>query len=964
MATIGKEAVIEEDPNSKFLVEPATPLPKSCLWKILQRFYEVKSIDAWRENKVPSFITSNTRLAKCYARLIHNYILDFNSNNDFRKVQIIEVGGGHGRFTYIVLRALEKYEIIWNDLGYPDIPFKYIFTDITKENINFLSDKGNVLNEFSEKKWLDFALFDANNNTPDDIIIGTDKKEKIKSDSPIILICNYVLDSLLTDSIAIESFDNIYRSLVSVYSINKEDDITHPDITNRMSLQWSWLKVDLNESILNNRDENMNVIDNFNNNNILEDIKSDNKLEYIENDEIMRSVIKSYISYNRKLSFVLPIGAIKMLRNFHEFSNGNLLVLIGDKGYPDESEFNSIRIPHIAIHGCMSFMVNLHAIKLYFDFLGGYSIATRYKDTFQITCISGKNKSNIPRTIASFIDSMDELIPDTLLNIQRSFETRNILNYNTDLTNKICYHFNPELKTFLSILRCSGHDPYVFWMLRRGILDNINNLNIRQRSDILYDLKQVYKNIYPLEISIDVCDILAQVCLKSGFVSEAIFYFKQSLILYPNSIHPSTYINLAKCYQSKKDQINSKYYCEKALEIDDKYQPAIDFRSEFLDLSKSISYIIIGCTTSWLFMDIIPTLQFDTMYNCIGIFPIINSYNKCLDLYKYFKDIGYNNHHLDELILFDGNKDFSLDNFDYLSSVLESRPDIEAVILDIPINMMKQYLKVIWKYNKHVMTRSPFCNCVMEAYQLLSLHKSSKTIWFDYSPVKYETILFQMYNILKKFGTLRSINVKYFLPLEDENYQDINNEIFYRIIQCLSSIHISIDGTLIWIYAPKNDQNGKNNRVIYCSWKSYLSIKHNSGNNTDLNNDELTNNYFIEFQTDDDTSNFNDLNEVQCKIDLDIVPWEKCCIEYYFKCSQADITLRKEGPVWDLNVNTENQVYVSKIQCIGLQTANNKFRKLCKDTELNYRLDDSIGYTAWWEAIEQSSDAPVRLLYN
>ncbi|KAL7065625.1 TPR repeat-containing protein, partial [Cryptosporidium serpentis] len=312
MATIGKEAIIEKDPNSKFLVESATPLPKSCLWKILQRFYEVKSIDAWRENKVPSFITSNTRLAKCYARLIHNYILDFNSNNNFKKIQIIEIGGGHGRFTYMMLRALEKYEIIWNDLGYPDIPFKYIFTDITKENINFLSDKKSVLNEFSEKKWLDFALFDANNNIPDDIMIGIDKKEKIKSDSPIILICNYVLDSLLTDSIAIESFDKIYRSLVSVYSINKEDDITHPDITDRMSLQWSWLKIDLNESILNNKDENnMNIIDIFdnnNNNNILKDIKNDNKLEYIENDGIMKSVIKSYISYNRELSFVLPIG--------------------------------------------------------------------------------------------------------------------------------------------------------------------------------------------------------------------------------------------------------------------------------------------------------------------------------------------------------------------------------------------------------------------------------------------------------------------------------------------------------------------------------------------------------------------------------------------------------------------------------------------------------------------------------
>lgn len=47
-----------------------------------------------------------------------------------------------------------------------------------------------------------------------------------------------------------------------------------------------------------------------------------------------------------------------------------------------------LQTPHIAIHGSISFMVNLHSIKEYFSAMGGFSACTPYKDTFQVCSIN------------------------------------------------------------------------------------------------------------------------------------------------------------------------------------------------------------------------------------------------------------------------------------------------------------------------------------------------------------------------------------------------------------------------------------------------------------------------------------------------------------------------------------------------------------------------------------------------
>ncbi|KAJ1608827.1 hypothetical protein OIY81_2540 [Cryptosporidium canis] len=951
----GKEVGVEDSPESKFLVEGDVDLTKSCLWSILERYYETVSIDAWRKNQVPSFITSNCRLASGYARLIHSFIMDQNpTGSPLKKVYIVEIGGGHGRFTFLLLKALERYSPVWKDLGYDDVPFKYIFTDASDASFSFLTRESSALIPYIRDGWLEFACYNGNDSEPSDISFGINNQETIPPGSNIVLICNYVLDSLLTDAIAINKDNVISKATVSVYSSQVEEDLTHPSIADRMTLSWSWKEI-TDEDFLSNTScsENKvcNVIGEKEKSHEIENLTQKERLllKYTQFDKSLYNVIKSYIELDREMSFVLPLGAIQMLRRFYQYSNGNICVLIGDKGYPDDTEFISIKPPHIAVHGCMSFMVNLDAIKKYFCDLGGSYLATRYKDTFQITCILGKNKSSFPRVVGSFIDSQDDLVPDNLLSIQRGFEQ--LGSNSNSLSN--------GLKPYLGVLRYSMHDPFILWVLRNGILANIGDLNIRQREDIIFDLRTVYQNIYPLEINIDVFDLLAQICLKSGFVNDAIFYYNESLRCCPEMMHPSTFVNLAKCYQSQRNWKKALHFCNEALKMDPSYPPAIEFNSEYLNSSKRLNYIIIGCYSSWVFTEIIPTIQFDAMYNCTGVIPTKHTIENAKKAFDHLQDIYSSNQENDVFSCsppkffieeISGNPSF----VDALKGIFSDNPQIEAVVLDVHPNLLKSCMSVIWEFNKHVMTRSPAARDVSTASEILGL-KPPKSLWFDYSPFKFETALLQVFNIIKQHGRLYAINCRYDIPSETLNKSDeyMNDELIARLIHSLSAIYIAIDGTLDWVFCPSTD-NDHEKKTLFCGWSSPLWSQSDPIN--------INNNLPEKTQI---KSPSNKSDEIHCTISSEFVSWDKALIQFDFHCDNCTLCLRKEGPIWILLIRTSKARYESKIQCVGLQTANERFRKLCKDySPEQYNIKDSIGFSAWWDAIEKSKQSPVHFSYK
>ncbi|SBS95461.1 conserved Plasmodium protein, unknown function, partial [Plasmodium ovale curtisi] len=211
------------------------------------------------------------------------------------------------------------------------------------------------------------------NDTSEKIYLEITKKY-IPSGTPIVLICNYVLDSLLTDAWIVNSENCTKRARLSVYSPIEEPDKTNADIMLRMSVKWDWEQIDIDEEIKKEQ--------------------TNKPSDYLRKYEDIYTVLKLYSYFNQNLSFVLPVGAFILFKRILKLSDNKLLCLIGDKGYQSYEEFRGYRDPHIVVHGSLSFMVNLNAICLFFLSLGGYYIYTPYSDTFQVVTLLLHKKTN------------------------------------------------------------------------------------------------------------------------------------------------------------------------------------------------------------------------------------------------------------------------------------------------------------------------------------------------------------------------------------------------------------------------------------------------------------------------------------------------------------------------------------------------------------------------------------------
>lgn len=157
---------------------------------------------------------------------------------------------------------------------------------------------------------------------------------------------------------------------MSIYSPTEEPQLDAPEIMLRMTLGWSWEGVDMDEATQPDTAEAR---------------PRSSSISYLQQDPAIKEVLQRYRALNKPLSFVLPVGAFALFRNLIAIGGGRLFCLVGDKGYPSAEEFSGHRDPHVAIHGSVSFMLNLHALRTFFDCLGGFSRATPYRDTFQVT---------------------------------------------------------------------------------------------------------------------------------------------------------------------------------------------------------------------------------------------------------------------------------------------------------------------------------------------------------------------------------------------------------------------------------------------------------------------------------------------------------------------------------------------------------------------------------------------------
>lgn len=192
-----------------------TPVKDSMVWSLLEQFYQNQGSDAWKQKLVPQGSTANCYTADTYAGIVKGFFRDLMAGGEFKPPIIIELGGGSGRFAWQFLNRLLNYHFVDEDCP----AFTYMLTDAATANIESWSKKkrfqpliDNDLLEFAEL-WVKpdpILKTSAGNVTPADI-----------ENRPVILIANYLFDSIPTDMFRIKD-NQIERVLMSVKSEKKD----------------------------------------------------------------------------------------------------------------------------------------------------------------------------------------------------------------------------------------------------------------------------------------------------------------------------------------------------------------------------------------------------------------------------------------------------------------------------------------------------------------------------------------------------------------------------------------------------------------------------------------------------------------------------------------------------------------------------------------------------------------------
>lgn len=718
IATVGGEAPVEQCPQEKFCVEEDSPLCDSIMWQMLDNYYKKMAIEAWAHDYVPSFVTSNSRLCRSYAKIIVNFLQDWYKRpeaNPDKPVTILEIGGGHGRFTFLLLRALLRYERLFASLGIPERPFLFVFSDVAEANVNFCS-RHPALKKFVDMQWLDFAVFDGNKGR--EVFLVVKNEPIVNGAAPVVAICNYVLDSLLTDAWRITpgaSAHEFERALVSIYSPSEEKTRSDPDIMLRMTVGWKWRGVDLDAAC--------------------DPSTLEEKIDYLQRDPTIKEVLLRYREINKQLSFVLPIGAFALFRNLLHVGGGRLFCLVGDKGYPTADEFVGPRDPHIAIHGSISFMLNLHGIRTFFECMGGFSYATPYRDTFQVTglWLCGK-ESEMGRSVAAFIEDVEDLAPDALINWQRAAQET------------VTAGGGPasSIKSLMSLLRYSAHDADVFLNFSNEFTSQCVHpyINPRTEHDLIADLEETFENWYKLKKGEDVADACGHICMRLGRCDKAMKFLQASADLDVEGTHPSTYINLASCYKVEGNFEEGLKYCGKALKIDPNYTQAIHMQRTLHMCINPVRIALIGLGY-WTQYEALPLLRRDTRFKITAVFSFIQEQPATLAERAELQNVD----------LYSGPQG--------LSSLLE-REDIQAVVIDVHMQLMTSLLPRVFAAGKHILTRSPLQLSLIQAVAVLDLYKPHchSLVWHAVENNRQEDAFSEAAAKLAALGMVTSVSFK------------------------------------------------------------------------------------------------------------------------------------------------------------------------------------------------------------
>lgn len=529
------------------LLEEKQRFSKSLLWQLQRQFFEQQGIQAWRQGTVPHYITSNPHIANAYAQVVLGFLRDchaipnhqdssFAALDPEQPIYILELGSGSGRFAY---HFLKKFHAAYAQSSLNQSSVKYILTDFTEQNLNYWKSHSS-LQPYLENGLLDFACFDAEN---DRSIILSHSGEKLEPDcsiNPMIVIANYVLDTIPQDLFLIEN-GQISESRVTLAVPGVEPNLNDPEILTQLDV--SYTQQPINGDFYEEADFN--------------------------------ELLKDYQQTLTDTYLLFPHIALQCLNHLRRLCGDRLLFLSSDKGFSREEDLLFRGEPGIAIHGSFSLMVNYHAVGQYVQQQGGLSLTTPHRHNSIDICaaVFGEHPKNHPETSLAFNAAIVQNNPDDF------FTLRQILTEHYDVL---------SIEQILAYLRLSGWDGAIFMDCFSAIMAKLEGLASSMQEELLWAAHNIWDNYYPIGEQRDLPFYLGMLLYTMEYFPEALEYLQHSQQIYGDD--PNTIYNMGMCYYRLRQLDRAMDCMTQTLKQNPEFEAAkamrIKLKSEALRLKK------------------------------------------------------------------------------------------------------------------------------------------------------------------------------------------------------------------------------------------------------------------------------------------------------------------------------------------------------------------------------------------
>ncbi len=486
--------------TKNFKVESKTPFSESLIWQLNREFYEDRGHDAWSEDIVPHHLTSNSKVGKTYAELIFAFLKDLKlKQSSAELVYILELGAGHGRLAFHILKHLE---ILIGSTNVKLPKYCYVLSDVVEDNLSFFHNHPQFQNYY-EEGILDLAYFDAVGSNELHLRYANKTISPKSLKQPILAIANYFFDSIPNDLYFIAD------KSISTCSVSIDSKIDPAGMTA--------------ESLLKNikmtyHKEQM--------------VKSQYK------DPVLNEMLEEYRHSVTNTFLFFPAKSIKCLDNIKSLSNAGLVLLTMDKGFHELRNMSDKKEPDIIIHGSFSLWVNYHALSTFCKNQGGTTLFPSYSNFhLEIACLLFLPEGETYlQTDAAYQQFVNNFGPDDFNSIK-----------------KIAY-FNVsrlKLQELIALFRLSAYDSTIFIKLLPRLKQLAKVMTTEEQERLLQTMHKIWDMYFYIDEPFDLAYELGGIFFDLGHYNEALAYFEYSVELFGNKA--DNYYNRALCYYQLRE---------------------------------------------------------------------------------------------------------------------------------------------------------------------------------------------------------------------------------------------------------------------------------------------------------------------------------------------------------------------------------------------------------------------------